>query len=229
MSSWSLDPPTCVSSPIAFYPHNHIANVLNSPHMNPNISANLISTPLLSATASPRFAGSSTAPGRATTSTTNNSPFAFSSLATASTSVAKESTQSIPFLDLPPPALEDAKQAPADTSSTTRRQAPPAQVGHGRKPSSGGPTRTIHSSPYLAGGARTGTPASPSLGARAAVPPSPLLNGRVAPASPRLLGNLDLGSSAMGAGEGGLVTVAGDNAMVDDFYVSLAFHNRGRK
>ncbi|KAI8617438.1 hypothetical protein BC830DRAFT_1079899 [Chytriomyces sp. MP71] len=240
VSSWSLDPPISVSSPIAFYPHNHIANVLNSPHINPNIPANLVSTPLLSATASPRFTGSSTSSARVAISAIN-SPFAFTSLTTAGTGAANASTQSIPFLalpqselDLPPLALEDAKPAPTGTPSTARRHPPPAQGNHCRKPSRGGgiaypSTRAIHSSPYLTGG--THAPASPSLGARGTVPPSPLLNGRVGLASPQLHGSLDLSSNpaGTGAGEGGLVTVAGGSAMVDDFYVSLAFHNRGRK
>ncbi|KAJ3230737.1 hypothetical protein HDU81_004278 [Chytriomyces hyalinus] len=233
-SSWSLDNnnnnnPTNISSPIAFYPYNHFANVAMQSPRSPFMTLLPQTTPKFAAAASPRFTGSSSGRGGA-----SQSPFALGSNAAAAASTGGNvgGSASIPFLALPQseldlPPLELDAQKKLEFSGNLSRMDP--LVSKSRRASA-----NIHFNPLL------NQPTTSS----ATVPPisnpprtsvrnileSPMLNARIPPPSPRMTGggSQDM-SCAAGSNGGGLVTVAGSNAMLDDCYVSLAFNNRVRK
>ncbi|ORY49365.1 hypothetical protein BCR33DRAFT_713718 [Rhizoclosmatium globosum] len=218
--SWSLDALDSESSsaaPIAFYPHNHIQQVLQSPRspfINPNHlpASTLSQTPATNPTASPRFSSAK--------QSVRNSPFAFSSTPLANTAASGTQTSaSIPFLalpmseiDLPPPQLDQRSRKPSQNTNGLLSSPFTAPI-PGSNNSSNGTSRTALHSPYL--GAGTG-------GARNMLA-SPKLSGRIVPQSPFMNGGQDFSSTA---GDVGMVTVSGQTVGVDDLHASLAFRSR---
>ncbi|KAJ3265056.1 hypothetical protein HDU77_006691 [Chytriomyces hyalinus] len=233
-SSWSLDNAATAnnintSSPIAFYPYNHFANVAMQSPRSPFMTLLPQTTPKFAAAASPRFTGSSSRGG------VSSSPFALGSVAGNGGAGNLGASASIPFLalpqselDLPPLELDGSKklEVGGNLSGATRMD---PLVSKSRRASA-----NIHFSPL----------SHPTSAATVAVAPvvsnhprtsvrnileSPMMSGRIPPPSPRMTGGSQDMSCAAGPNGGGLMTVAGSNAMLDDCYVSLAFNNRVRK
>ncbi|KAI8834192.1 hypothetical protein BJ741DRAFT_610220 [Chytriomyces cf. hyalinus JEL632] len=233
-SSWSLDNAANIntSSPIAFYPYNHFANVAMQSPRSPFMTLLPQTTPKFAAAASPRFTGSSSRGGA------SNSPFALGSIAAGSAAgnLGAASGASIPFLalpqselDLPPLELDGSKKLEVvggNLSGAHTRMDP--LISKSRRASA-----NIQFSP-LSHPTSSATVAPPVVSnhPRTSVRnilESPMMSGRIPPPSPRMTGGSQDMSCAAGPNGGGLVTVAGSNAMLDDCYVSLAFNNRVRK
>ncbi|KAI9324863.1 hypothetical protein BDR26DRAFT_880498, partial [Obelidium mucronatum] len=208
------------AAPIAFYPHNHLQNVLlqspRSPFINPSFLPPSTITPTTNPTASPRFTGGNANNGggggtRSSNQSARSSPFAFTS------TPLNNNTSSIPFLALP---MSEIELPPPQQQLQLQQQ-------KGRKHS----TAPLISSPFsqpIPNNNSTTTQrgiSSPFMNPR--LLSSPKLNGRIIPQSPYLNGSNDFSST--GGPDGGMVTVAGASANAEDMLVSLAFNNRLRK
>ncbi|KAJ3072659.1 hypothetical protein HDU98_003182 [Podochytrium sp. JEL0797] len=133
--SWSLDSVEAEANPIAFFPHNHVQNVLNSPR-SPFINPALLPP----SAGSPRFSASK-----------RNSPFAFTPTQLAQNGGGGGSgTPVIPFLALPGSEIE--LPAAASTATRSANSHPPAAPQRLRSPfSNPTPAQKLTSSPQFIG------------------------------------------------------------------------------